>query len=344
MLKSEIEWYYYIIKNLVKREWGWKIVEELNKKGITCLKYSYEDINSVAGKKVLSIQDTNQLISNKIREGAPFMAGRFGGTELNTIVSVLRAKKFPHIDNRTYYLEKMYTGAGFFPKDLKLEEKFVHLMLDCCKDIDLCGAWKLFMEDYIIKNYAPQTQITKLHWLEPWNLRLEKTKETLPWTYALSGKKVLVVHPFEKSILKQYKENRKHIFDKIYSSEEILPEFDLKIVKAVQSIGGNNTGGFNTWFDALEYLKEQCMVQDFDVAIIGCGAYGFPLASAIKRMGKPVIHLGGATQLMFGITGKRWIEGDYHNFSNDVVNEYWTRPLEEETPAGAKNVEGGCYW
>jgi threonine dehydrogenase-like Zn-dependent dehydrogenase len=31
---------------------------------------------------------------------------------------------------------------------------------------------------------------------------------------------------------------------------------------------------------------------DFDVAILGCGAYGLPLAAAIKGMGKQAIHLG----------------------------------------------------
>ena len=47
---------------------------------------------------------------------------------------------------------------------------------------------------------------------------------------------------------------------------------------------------------------------DFDVAIIGCGAYGFPLAAKLKQAGKQAIHLAGATQLLFGIKGKRWEE------------------------------------
>lgn len=38
---------------------------------------------------------------------------------------------------------------------------------------------------------------------------------------------------------------------------------------------------------------------DFDVAIIGCEAYGFPLAARLKRAGKIVVHMGGATQILF---------------------------------------------
>jgi hypothetical protein len=33
---------------------------------------------------------------------------------------------------------------------------------------------------------------------------------------------------------------------------------------------------------------------------------GLPLAAAIKAMGRPALHLGGALQLLFGIRGRRW--------------------------------------
>ena len=114
-------------------------------------------------------------------------------------------------------------------------------------------------------------------------------------------------------------------------------------MKAVQTIAGERDGRFSTWFEALTWMVDQCRKSDFDVAIIGCGAYGFPLAAEIKRMGKTAIHLGGATQLMFGILGRRW-EDENAEFCRNVVNEYWTRPLESERVAGANQVEQACYW
>ena len=48
----------------------------------------------------------------------------------------------------------------------------------------------------------------------------------------------------------------------------------------------------------------------FDIAIIGCGAYGLPLAAKLKKEGRQAIHLAGVTQLMFGIKGKRWEENE----------------------------------
>ena len=84
---------------------------------------------------------------------------------------------------------------------------------------------------------------------------------------------------------------------------------------------------------------------DFDIAIIGCGAYGFPLAAKLKQAGKQAVHLGGATQLMFGIKGKRW-EEDYNGYEyiRKWFNDAWVYPSEQDKPQNADTVEGGCYW
>ena len=47
--------------------------------------------------------------------------------------------------------------------------------------------------------------------------------------------------------------------------------------------------------------------------------------------------MGGATQLLFGIKGKRWDD-------MGIYNGYWVRPDETERPKGLEKVEEGCYW
>ena len=111
-------------------------------------------------------------------------------------------------------------------------------------------------------------------------------------------------------------------------------------IKAVQSLGENDNG-YNNWFEAYEYMLEQCKSMDFDVAIIGCGAYGFPLGAEIKKMGKCAIHLGGVTQLLFGIRGKRW--DSYGGVYESMINDSWIRPSGEEITDIVKSVEDGCY-
>ncbi|WP_275353744.1 hypothetical protein [Klebsiella pneumoniae] len=79
---------------------------------------------------------------------------------------------------------------------------------------------------------------------------------------------------------------------------------------------------FKNWFEALEKCKAISKI-DFDVAIIGCGAYGLPLASFVKNLGKQSIHLAGWTQVLFGIKGKRW--DDLPQISK-FYNDHWIRP------------------
>lgn len=158
---------------------------------------------------------------------------------------------------------------------------------------------------------------------------------------------MLVVHPFAKSILSQYR-NR----NKLFANPDVLPDFaSLEVIPAVQSIGQGDAR-FQDWFEALEWMKKEIDASDYDVCLIGCGAYGFPLAAHVKRAGKKAIHLGGALQLLFGIKGKRWEDPEYgvkewgipHGQYSNLMNEYWVRPSHDETPQGATKVEGGCYW
>jgi hypothetical protein len=88
-------------------------------------------------------------------------------------------------------------------------------------------------------------------------------------------------------------------------------------------------------------MKEKITNADFDIALIGCGAYGLPLAAHVKRLGKKGIHLASYVQTLFGIYGKRW--ADLEEYS-EVINEHWARPLPSEVPPNHTKVEGGAYW
>jgi hypothetical protein len=121
----------------------------------------------------------------------------------------------------------------------------------------------------------------------------------------------------------------------------VLPEFKLETLKAVQTIAGQRDERFNNWFEAIDYMYKKATEIDFDVAIIGCGAYGFPLAAKLKQAGKVAIHMGGVTQILFGIKGARW---DIHPEASKLYNEYWVRPRAEDVPENAEGVEDRCYW
>lgn len=152
-------------------------------------------------------------------------------------------------------------------------------------------------------------------------------------------KKVLVIHPFADSIKYQYENNRK----KLFQNTDYLPKFKLYTMKAVQTIADERDDRFDDWFEALDYMYFEAMKFDFDIALIGCGAYGYPLAAKLKKAGKQAIHLGGVLQIMFGVIGKRW-EDDENPIVRNLFNEYWIRPSDNEIPSNSKSVEKGCYW
>lgn len=296
----------------------------------------------------------SELASEKIYDllvsDEPCLICRYGSVELNCVLNYLSVIKggFPVLDyitNKRFQwwwnersLNEMRTNAGFFPLEISLIEKFCEVMLDASKQIDVLGHW--LDQESLLNEYLPSSveKITLLM-LEPYWAKN-------PWTRALEGKKVVVVHPFAELIEKQYKEKRTFLF----KNQDVLPEFELRTVKAVQSLGGD-CDQFKNWFEALDWMKNELDKDSYDIALIGCGAYGMPLAAYSKQTGHKAVHLAGALQLLFGIRGKRWDNPNYgiqefgvQNKYKEMFNEYWVYPDDSCKPKSYKNVENGCYW
>lgn len=279
-------------------------------------------------------------IYNILQSDAPCMIARFGSVELGCICNYLAIKN-PSVlkyiqgvrDPWWWTQDTIYhmkNNAGFFSPTEDNLEHFSKLMLQAMPLVDILASWR--HEEKIVEKEVSQAYKIHLESLTPfWS--------TVPWTKALEGKKVLVVHPFVETMKMQYQKR-----ELIHHNPDILPIFELKTLKAVQSIGGECLDNFKNWFEALEYMQKEIDKIDYDICIIGCGAYGFPLAAHVKRNGKKAIHMGGATQLLFGIKGKRW-ENYFAEFDyKKCMNCYWVRPSQEETPVTAKQIEDGCYW
>jgi len=276
-------------------------------------------------------QEGQNRIGKLISGGRPLMVTRLGGVEMSCLRVYLERKR----DKKKAYSEKiraaMSCNAGFFPVDDDSLDSFSQMYLDHLTQADVLGVWFYEHEDFFCNTYCPDAELVE-------NLSLEPFRFANPWSGKLEGKKVLVVHPFVESIRKQYAEKRRLLFD----DPDVLPEFELKTVQAVQSIAGSPVR-FGTWFDAYRHMCDRIADTDFDICLIGAGAYGLPLASFAKGLGKQAIHMGGVTQILFGIKGRRW-EKEYADSTAKLFNEHWIRPLGSETPSGSERVEKGCYW
>lgn len=284
---------------------------------------------------------SSKLIHDALLMPGPLMVARLGATELACMVNYLgvqqtstfkMAKRYVTNQSPPWWwnqatINQMRNWSGFFPSSVESIERFCEMMIADLPAADIIGSW-LKEESF----FAKELQGAKKVMLED----LEPFFATKPWTSALSGKKVLVVHPFASTIESQYA-HRQLLFD-----DGLLPDFDLTVIEAVQSIAGQKTK-FADWFEALDHMKSRIADAEFDVCILGCGAYGFPLAAFVKGLGKKAIHLGGATQLLFGIKGARWEHYVVYPYAN-LFNDAWVRPAVGETPKDASTVEGACYW
>ena len=100
------------------------------------------------------------------------------------------------------------------------------------------------------------------------------------------------------------------------------------------------TCGFDSFFDAYDYMINQIRQIEFEVALIAGGAYGYLLAHDIKKMGKISIQLSSYLMPLFGIKIKRH---STNIFVNPFWNEHWSFPKEQPVK-NAGGIENACYW
>jgi len=290
-----------------------------------------------------SLGGVSDIIYKALTNDKPCMIARYGANEQRIVANYLSIVN-PHknvfnsiIGRKPFWwwnkmlCKELKSNAGFFPNDTSHVEKFSRLMLEDTKQLDVLLTW--FGWEPLIIGGGASIYLVSLYEAEPW-------WQSNPWTRCLRGKRVLVIHPFAELIESQYK---RRLF--LFQNKDILPEFDLVTIKAVQSIAGE-CDNFSNWFEALDWMKSEMDKVDYDIALIGCGAYGFCLAAHAKRHGRKAFHMGGVLQLLFGIKGNRWEDKNYHPIYDytSLFNEYWVKPGDEYKPKGAKNVENECYW
>ena len=292
------------------------------------------ELNLCRKRNILCGANAHLLIGDMLRSGQPCALGKLGDVEVKALSWHLGIRRYYSINRAvpSYGEQELYEQAGVFPKSEETYHRFCAVFAERLRDLDLCALWHNPGEFEITECLCPHAHWTDLTALEPY------FNPAAPWSSALAGKRVLVVHPFEGTIRDQYPKRRD-----IWSAVPgLLPDFDLLTLRSPYGFSSNSCGD---WFAMLHWLEERVtsLARDpgFDVALIGCGAAGIPLSVHCKRIGKIGIHTGGPTQLLFGIRGARW---DTRTQFQTFFNEAWVRPSPEETPQEAGKVDKGGYW
>lgn len=282
--------------------------------------------NRIGKYKEITMKKSNNAIEEAIRKGEPFAAIRFGAVEISALNNYEKIRLGFRRKYKKSVVYSIKNNAGVFPPTQEIIDFYAKYLETNLKDTDYLGVSSVHMENYFFKHLTPNATPVQNWALDP---LLGK------WSHLLAGKRVLVISPFAEQIEEQY-EKRHLLFQ---AEPEILPEFTLVTIPAILTSGKAASKEFDNWFEVLDYLKLEILKKDFDIALVGAGAYGTPLCLYIKSLGKMAIQSGGATQLLFGLMGKRWEKREY---VARHVNPHWSRPTVK--PYGHKNIEGGCYW
>ena len=301
-------------------------------------------IKSTRVKKLIDKENADEIISHLIQNGEPGLVGRLGGTEARFIGEYLKLKRLqrfwiplwlsaifsPRWKKRK---DEVFILSGFYHESWEDVERFSSEYLDALKTTDVLGAWGVaFTWPETIGLNSAKTKVIPVGFSAPWVEPYSGI--TLPWSRSLEDKRVLVVSGFTTSIESQHK-----VMERVFQ-DTIFPNFELTTVRAPIVTGEKDADG-STWFELLDHMKDEISKKEFDVALIAAGAFSYPLAAYVKKIGKIGIHCGGGLQIFFGVMGNRW------NNSPEVlkyVNEYWVRPSADERPKTADQVENACYW
>ncbi len=282
-----------------------------------------------AGRPIGDGQAGHDLVRELVASGTAAI-GKIGESELRGMVCYLKHRDASgHCNTWDARSQRLYTNAGVFPDTAEGFSRFGREMVDCLPDVDALAVWFNPGEASVVNQLATSARLVDLPCVEPhlWDR---------PWFELAAGKRVLAISPFAATIRHQHEK-----LTDIWSAKPALaPGYELETM-ATPLCAALIESPFESWGAGLDAMRERMDTIDFDIAVIGAGAWSLPLAVHAKRLGRVGVHLGGPAQLVFGVLGQRWETMPQHA---KYFNEHWCRPDDTERPDTFTKIEGGCYW
>ncbi|MCD7790876.1 MAG: hypothetical protein LUH55_10200 [Bacteroides thetaiotaomicron] len=244
-------------------------------------------------------ETTQEMMKAYITSDTPFLLLRFGLYEYQLCYQYLEKKNGLRKEYSDFIQRHIRMDAGILAKGDVSLDKYAQFIVENLYEADIMGYWRNYPEKLVFSSYyssgCNHVDIIDLYPYLYWH------KNKLPdWQMNLSGRKVLVVTSFARTIEKQYS-RRKSIWK---DADRILPEFELIVYQAVQTSGGSMDERFASWEEAVEHMEKEVLQIDFDIALVSCGGYGLPLAIRLKKTRKESDPVGRLLSIMVWNTGR----------------------------------------
>lgn len=287
----------------------------------------------------MELFDFSQKIKIGIEEALAskkgFLVGRNGTIEMEVLLT--RHNGMQLEPRHAMQLER---NAGVFPSTPASMASWIRKTLAAIQDSDLLVAgWYKPISSHeleFLRDIGKRGPYLPLRALEPYYV-----PEAYQWTSALEGRRIAVVSSFADTACHQASRS-----DAVWSGRAVLPKATYLPVQTRYSPRlaqgrAEWPTAVKSWEGAVADVVARVLEQDAEIVLIGCGGLGMVIGHELRIRGKVCIVMGGAIQVLFGIKGRRW---QNHSIISTFWNDAWVWPRLEDTPAGADEVEGGCYW
>jgi hypothetical protein len=291
-------------------------------------------------QKTFSFLLLQKFILNKQLKNEKFFVGRLSGNETNLTGRIMANKQ---IDDML--INNMLYGAGIQFINNEDIIDYTTQYNNSIKNSDILGIWDcnmfkqcIYYYDYLFKENQNQKKYICAHSLEPFYYL---NHSNYKFNDIFKNKKLLIITSHKETTLKQLD---KVLENKIFNKPIFDKTTQFYIYKPPQQNGGSHDN--NSWTYHFDLMKTDIRnikkEFDFDIALVSAGGFGMIISNFIySELNSSVMYIGGPLQLFFGIIGKRWFGS---HIIKSLVNNYWTRPVEEDRPKNITTCEGGCYW
>ena len=288
-----------------------------------------------------------EYVISKMSKNENFIIPRVSGIENNfAVYSLLYDQETPsnklHMNSYfTNVSNAMKNNAGIKISNFNSLTKYSKQYLEAFENCEMFCGWDIngncyphisYSHDYIKNSYSSKQMV--------WAFALDVFHYIYsnPWTHSLKGKRILIVSPFEETIIEQIPHRAK-----LFNGIDLFPDCTFVTIKPPMTQGLENSREFDEELTNF-YIKLDKLRNSYDVALLSCGGYGNIISNYIfTEHKKSAIYMGGTLQMLFGILGRRWLL-ERPDVIRIFMNKYWTRLKDAEKPKGYTNIEGGCYW
>ena len=287
-----------------------------------------------------------QEVKESVTQGKGFAMGKLGFSEQSLLGYIPFKRTNPgRVRLKAYEAMLRYhceVQFGVFPTDPGFLDEFARFYTTHVRQIDIIGLFQAEQEDKVIRESNLNALFIPYQHTEPdRSIPSDESNCYLPY---FEGRKLLLISPYADLLKSRATEMT---FESVWGNigkKWFRPcvtesyEIPYSYVNSVQT--------HKTHTDSIGLFESICSNvagMDFEIAFIGAGALGLPLASHLKSQGRIAISLGGHLQVLFGVGGGRWSRDEF--WTTNYINQHWIEMPDRYHPENKSQLtDNSAYW